>query len=97
MLEQVSSIFYEYGFTTEQNTGSVYWTTHVNGSATNATGLEQATQVKNDNYNPRLTYTDKMKDLNLQNYQGHGTDDILEKVHSKKYILASPSLGYAHG
>jgi hypothetical protein len=72
--------FYELGFNNETSSGAVKWYTHVNNAATTATGLDQSAGLFSPNYNPHLTYTDKIKDLNLQNYQGPGTDDILEKV-----------------
>jgi hypothetical protein len=73
--------FYELGFSNETSVGFVKWYTHVNNAATTASGLDQAGSLFSFQYNPHLTYTDKAKDLNLQNYQGPGSDDILEKVH----------------
>lgn len=72
--------FYELGFSNETSSGAVKWYTHVNNAATTAVGLDQHAALFSAQYNPHLTYTDKIKDLNLQNYQGPGTDDIFEKV-----------------
>jgi hypothetical protein len=73
--------FYECGFSTESSNGNVFWTTHVNGAATSAFGLDQTGTTFNYGYNPSQTYTTKTQNLTANaNHEGPGANSILEKV-----------------
>jgi len=84
------AIFYDCNFSNETSTGSVGWTTHVNGAATTAAGLDQRASGNSINYNALPTYISTQRQVVASGIDsGPGESSFLEKVHAS-FVLNGP-------